>query len=171
MADMPPAGRAETLVLGIGNLVMSDDGVGVRVVQRLLQEYRFPDGVEVLDGGTLGLDLLPWLEGVERLIVVDAVETGNKPGACVRLTGEELPTALETRLSPHQMGLKDLLSVARFTGHTPQEMVLIGVQPGNITMDSELTQAVSSRLDELIQNIVCELHSWGIFAELRSGLD
>ncbi|MBK5276126.1 MAG: HyaD/HybD family hydrogenase maturation endopeptidase [Desulfuromonadales bacterium] len=152
----------KVLVLGIGNLVMSDDGVGVKVVKRLQREYRFPDNVEVMDGGTLGLDLLPKLEGIERLIIVDAVETGERAGTCVRLTGEELPIALETKLSPHQMGLKDLLAVAQLMGHSPREMVLIGVQPGSIEMDTELTPEVEATVDGLIASVLTELQQWGV---------
>jgi len=150
------------LVLGIGNLVMSDDGVGVKVVQQLQREYCFAENVEVLDGGTLGLDLLPKLEGVDHLIVVDAVETGGKPGTCVRLAGEELPIALETKVSPHQMGLKDLLSVAELLGHSPGEMVLVGVQPGSIEMDTELTPPVEAVLQLLVDNVLNELTKIGL---------
>lgn len=153
--------RPEILVLGIGNLVMSDDGVGVKVVQQLQRDYTFPKQVEIMDGGTLGLDLLPKLEGIVRLIVVDAVETGKSPGSCVRLTGEQLPIALATKLSPHQMGLKDLLAVAELLGHMPNEMVLIGVQPGSIEMDTELTAAVAAKVDELATMIIRELAQWG----------
>jgi hydrogenase maturation protease len=155
-------GAGKVLVLGIGNLVMSDDGVGVKVVQRLQREYRFPPCVEILDGGTLGLDLLPKLEDIERLIIVDAVETGLKPGTCVRLTGEELPIALETKLSPHQMGLKDLLAVSELMGHSPRKMVLIGVQPGSIEMDTELTPEVEAVVDVLVSNVLNELRLWDI---------
>lgn len=153
------------LVLGIGNLVMMDDGVGVVVVQRLQREYRLPEYVDVMDGGTLGLDILPRLEGIERLIVVDAVETGGRPGAGVRLTGEELPLALETKLSPHQMGLKDLLAVARLMGHLPGEMVLIGVQPGSIEMGTDLTPEVAGQVDNMLIAVVNELRAWGIQPE------
>lgn len=162
--DMSAIHEPKILLLGIGNLIMSDDGVGVRVIQRIQQEYILPDHVEVIDGGTLGLDLLPMLEGVTRLIVVDAVETGREPGTCVRLCGDELPIALETKVSPHQMGLKDLLAVARLLGHLPPEMVLIGVQPGSIEMDTELTPAVEAQLDALIEDVLNELKRWGISA-------
>lgn len=154
--------NGKILVLGIGNLVMSDDGVGVKVVQRLQREYRFPPCVEVMDGGTLGLDLLPKLENIERLIIIDAVETGRKPGSCVRLTGEELPIVLETKLSPHQMGLKDLLAVSQLMGHSPREMVLIGVQPGSIEMDTELTPDVEVAVEVLMSNVLNELVLWGV---------
>jgi hydrogenase maturation protease len=155
------------LVLGIGNLVMSDDGIGVKVAQHLQRKYCFPENVEIMDGGTLGLDLLPKLEGIDYLIVVDAVETGQKPGTCVRLVGEELPIALETKVSPHQMGLKDLLSVAQLLGHSPGEMVLIGVQPGSIEMDTELTPEVDAVLQVIIDNVLNELRSIGIVCARR----
>ena len=160
--SMEACSGIKVLVLGIGNLVMSDDGVGVKVVQRLQREYRFAENVEIMDGGTLGLDLLPKLEGIERLIVVDAVETGHEPGTCIRLVGEELPIALETKVSPHQMGLKDLLSVAELLGHAPREMVLIGVQPGSIEMDTELTAAVEAKVNELISMVLDQLDIWGV---------
>ena len=152
------------LVLGVGNLVMSDDGVGVMVAQKLQQSYRFPDNVEILDGGTLGLDLLPKLENISNLILIDAVETGKKAGTCVRLSGQELPIALETKISPHQMGLKDLLAVSELMGHVPKEMVLIGVQPGSIEMEIGLTAEVEAQLDTLVSNVLIELENWGVSA-------
>jgi hydrogenase maturation protease len=152
------------LVLGIGNLVMSDDGVGVLVAQRLQQGYRFADNVEVMDGGTLGLDLLPKLENITNLIMIDAVETGQKAGTCVRLSGRELPIALETKVSPHQMGLKDLLAVSELMGHSPKEMVLIGVQPGSIEMEIGLTTEVAAQLETLVANVLTELDNWGVTA-------
>jgi hydrogenase maturation protease len=150
------------LVLGIGNLVMSDDGAGVRVVQELQKRYRFPPHVEIMDGGTLGLDLLPRLEGIERLLVVDAVETGGKPGTLVQLSGEELPIALQTKVSPHQMGLKDLLAVAELMGHAPREMVLVGIQPACIEMGDELSPNIAGQLEEMIDNVMIKLNEWNV---------
>lgn len=150
------------LVLGIGNLIMTDDGVGVRVAQRLVEEYRFPEGVTVMDGGTLGLDLLPHLEGVERLLMVDAVETGGPPGTVMRMVGEDIPVALQTKLSPHQMGLQDLLAVAELQGNRPAEMVLWGVQPESIELGMELSPAVAAQVDCLVDAVLAELAAWGI---------
>jgi len=164
---MTTTAQPSMLVLGIGNLVMSDDGVGVKVVQRLMDDYDFPPEIEVMDGGTLGLDLLPKLENKTHLIVVDAVETGKAPGTCVRLAGEELPIALETKLSPHQMGLKDLLAVARLLGHAPGEMVLLGVQPGCIDMATELTAEVAAQIEVLVENVLKELANWGCVVTKR----
>jgi len=141
---------------------MSDDGVGVRVVQRLATGRRFPPEVTLLDGGTLGLDLLPRLEGVDRLLVVDAIDSREAPGTLVRLSGEEVPVALATKLSPHQMGLKDLLAVADLQGICPAEVVLVGIQPGCIEMGMELSDVVAGRFDELNRMVLDELAAWGV---------
>ncbi|MDD2501286.1 MAG: HyaD/HybD family hydrogenase maturation endopeptidase [Geobacter sp.] len=146
-----------TLVLGLGNTIMSDDGVGPKVIEQLQQGAGLPEGVSLLDGGTLGLDLLPHLEGVQRLIIVDAVEIGKAPGTVVRLAGDDVPMALETKLSPHQMGMKDLLAVARLMGQLPDEIVLIGVQPGCLEMDTELTPSVAAALPTLLAMVQAEL--------------
>lgn len=152
-------------MLGIGNLIMADDGVGVQVVQLLQERCRFPAGVTLLDGGTLGLDLLPKLEGVARLLVVDAVETGGAPGTLLRLAGDDIPLALETKVSPHQMGLKDLLTVATLLGFDPAEMVLWGVQPECIEMGMELSPVVAAQVEPLAGKVLQELANWGIRPE------
>jgi hydrogenase maturation protease len=148
--------------LGIGNLIMSDDGVGVKLVQRLSAEYSFPPEVEIIDGGTLGLDLLPLLERLDRLLIVDAMETGGPPGTIARLTGDQIPLAFETRLSAHQMGLKDLLAVSRLMGNPLPEMALLGVQPECIELGMELSPPVAAVLDTLVEMVLRELDGWGI---------
>ena len=160
----------ETLILGIGNLIMTDDGVGVTVIHRLQERYSLPGTVGVLDGGTLGLDLLPRLEGVKRLLVVDAVETGGPPGTLIRLTGDEINIAFRTKLSPHQMGLQDLLLVAELQGFAPEEMVLLGVQPGEIEMGTELTAAVEAQVEPLITLVLQELEAWGVTLGIIPGI-
>lgn len=157
------------LVLGIGNLIMCDDGVGVRVVQLLSRRFRYPAGVSLVDGGTLGLDLLPKLEGVERLLIVDAVETGGVAGSLVRLSGDHVPVALETRLSPHQVGLKDLLAVALLQGVMPLEIVLWGVQPLRCELGLELSDPVARQLEPLANRLAAELAGWGVEAEPAIG--
>jgi len=156
---------ATILVLGVGNLVMGDDGVGVTVVQKLRRDYQLPPEVKVMDGGTLGLDILPHLEGIERLILVDALETGGVAGTRIRLANAEIPLALLSKLSAHQMGLRDLLTVSELMGHAPSEMVLLGVQPGCSEMGFGLTPAVEAQVDNLLENILAELENWGMIAE------
>ena len=153
------------LVLGIGNLIMSDDGIGVRVVQRLLEKYRFPPEVTVVDGGTLGLDLLPMLEGGEKLLLVDAVETDADAGTIVRISGQGIPIAMKNKLSAHQAGLQDLLLLAELQGYLPRDMVLLGVHPEDIGIGLELSAQVASRLDPLVALALEELEQWGVKAE------
>jgi len=148
---------------------MTDDGIGVRVVQLLAERYRFPEHVTVLDGGTLGLDLLPSIEEAQRLLIIDAVETGAPPGTMVRLSGDEIPLTLETKLSPHQMGLKDLLTVASLLDFAPAEMVLWGVQPESVEMTLQLSAPVEAQLETLVGKVLEELAAWGVFPEEVAG--
>jgi hydrogenase maturation protease len=150
---------ATTLVLGLGNTIMSDDGIGPKVIARLKETEIYAADRDFLDGGTLGLDLLPYLEGVQRLILVDAVETGQPAGTLVRLTGDEVPMALETKLSPHQMGMKDLLAVAQLMGQLPEEIILLGVQPQLIEMGTELSPPVAAAFPSLVLLVQNEISS------------
>jgi hydrogenase maturation protease len=152
----------ETLVLGLGNILLGDEGVGVRVVERLLDLYHFPEGTRVLDGGTLALDLLPYVEDADRMVVIDAVDMRAESGTVVRITDEEVPTFLSVKVSPHQMGLADILSAARLQGLSPEELVLWGVQPGVIDTTLDLSPPVAAQVDVLVDGVLADLSRWGI---------
>jgi hydrogenase maturation protease len=155
------------LVLGLGNSIMTDDGFGVRAVNTLSSRYHFQGEVTLVDGGTLGLDLLPYLEGVESLLIIDALDMRKEPGRIFRLEGEEVPRAFASKLSVHQMGLQDLLAVAELQGHVPNRLVVWGVQPESIEMGTELTPAVKKAVVAVIDNILDELQGWGISYAIR----
>jgi hydrogenase maturation protease len=150
------------LVLGLGNILLKDEGVGVRVVERLQALYDFPRWVQVLDGGTLGLDLMLHVEAADCLLVIDAVDLGAEPGKMVRLEGGEVPAFLSVKISPHQMGLADLLAAARLRDIYPQEIVLWGVQPEVVDVGLDLSPVVSARVDALVEEAVQELRRWGV---------
>lgn len=155
-----------TLVLGLGNILLGDEGVGVRVVERLLERYKFPEGVLVMDGGTLGLDLLPYVEDASRLLVVDAAQARKPPGTLIRLTGKEIPAFLDaSKVSPHQEGLQDLLAVAMLKGYLPEEVVFWGVQVGTLGVSLELSPAVAGQVDVLVEKVLAELADWGLRPE------
>ena len=151
-----------TLILGVGNLLLSDEGVGLHVIRRLQESYTLPGNVQVLDGGTLGLDLLYYLEGIENLLLIDAVETGEKPGTLLRLEGEEVPAFLSIKMSPHQIGVPDMLFAAKLKDLYPQRIVLWGVQPENLDIGLDLSTVVAAQVNTLVNNVVAELHTWGI---------
>ncbi len=152
----------KTLVLGVGNILLSDEGVGVHVARLLGERYDFPPEVEILDGGTLGLDLLPYVEAAERLLIVDAVQMDAPPGQVARLEGEEVPAVLSLKYSPHQVGLSDLLAAARLLGRSPAEVVLWGIQPASLEVGLELSPAVAAQVETLLQNVLAELQRWGV---------
>lgn len=154
------------LVLGLGNTIMTDDGFGVRAVEALASRYRFPAGVQLLDGGTLGLDLLPYLEGIERLLIIDALQMDAAPGAVFRLAGEEVPRAFASKLSVHQMGVQDLLAVSELMGHLPGELAVWGVQPESIEMGTELTPLVAAAIEPVVAGVLEELRRWGVAVDM-----
>jgi hydrogenase maturation protease len=158
-----------TLVLGLGNILMRDEGLGVRAVERLLERCDFPPEVEVLDGGTLGLNLLPYVEDADRLLVLDAIDVGAEAGTIDRLEGGEVPAFVSVKVSPHQMGLADLLAASRLRGRFPAELVLWGVQPAVIEVGLELSPVVAAQIDTLVERVLAELSQWGI--EWTSRLD
>ena len=161
---------AETLVLGLGNILLGDEGVGVRVVERLLEQYEFPEGVRVMDGGTLGLDLLPYVEGASRLLVLDAVQARKPPGTLVRMEGDEIPVFLDaSKVSPHQEGLQDLLAVAVLKGYLPDEVVFWGAQIEALGVGLDLSEPVAAQVDALGGKVLEELARWGVDARKKAG--
>lgn len=153
--------ESHTLVLGLGNILLQDEGVGVRVVERLQQRFLLPDGVISLDGGVRGLALMPYLEGVRELIVVDAVRTGAPPGTLFRLEDEEIPAFLGPKISAHQEGLADLLWVTKVIGPCPEKIVLLGIEPAFVDTGLQLSPMIAARVDTLVEQVLSELARLG----------
>ncbi len=153
--------KTQTLVLGVGNTLMSDEGIGVHVVERLVQNYEIPEEVQILDGGTLGMDLLFYLEGVPNLLIVDAVQANREPGHLLRLANDEAPAFLSMKVSPHQIGVPDMLAAAKLRGTTPPNIVLWGIQPETIEIGLDLSPILAALVEPLVGNILRELENWG----------
>lgn len=147
----------KSLILGVGNLLLSDDGVGVRVVERLERARALPEGVQTLDGGTCGLDLMQYLEGVDQLVVVDAANFGQPPGTIQRLEGDAVPAFLAQKVSPHEINLPELLFSAKLVGIYPSRVVVLGIQPESLEVGLELSPAVAARVDELAERALAEV--------------
>ncbi len=155
----------KAVVLGIGNTILSDEGVGVRAAEALLARYDPPENVEVIDGGTAGMELLEPLSNLDLLIVLDAVKRGQPAGSVVKLAGQEVPVFFRSKLSPHQISICDVLASLEFIGDKPKDMVLIGVEPDSLELGLELTPAIAARIPEMVDIAVAELAARGI--ELR----
>ena len=158
---MPEERRVPLLVLGLGNVLCGDDGLGAVAVHLLDRRYRAPDGAVVLDGGTLGLSLLPHLEQAKEAILVDAIRADGPPGSFVRLEGDDVAPAVAARLSVHQVGVLDLLDAARWTGVYPNRLVLLGLVPESLELGVRRTPAVESALPGLVERIVDEARALG----------
>ena len=150
------------LLLGLGNILLQDEGLGVRAVERLMAAYRLPPEVQAMDGGVMGLDLLPYMEGATDLLILDAVQTGQQPGSLVRLEGEAIPTALSLKMSLHQVGLHELLALASFQGTLPSRVVLWGLEPASFEWGVQLSEQIASQIDALVEAAVAELRDWGV---------
>lgn len=147
------------LVLGLGNLVHADDGAGVHAVQRLKDDARVPAGAVLLDGGTLGLSLLPHVTGYRRVLVLDAVDAGEEPGALLRIEGKAL-VDLPGKASVHQMGFSDLMAAMKILGDSPEEIVVLGIQPMSTDWSTELSAAVESTMGALMDAAIQQLELW-----------
>lgn len=150
------------VLLGVGNVLMADEGLGVHVVNELEKRFVFPENVRCVDGGTSTNELLGDLENLDQLIVIDAVRAGKPPGTMVRLEGSAVPSAFQTKLSPHQTGIADLLATLTFMGRGPKRIVFYGVEPERITLDLELSPSVSKVLPQVRDAVVNELAGLGI---------
>lgn len=155
----------KTLVLGLGNILLSDEGVGVRVVERLQASYALPEDVEILDGGTAGMDLLDAIAGREVLIVADAVRVDAPPGTVLRLEDDEVHAYFGARLTPHQLGLCDLLATLRLTDESPKRIVVVGIAPECLELGLELSDSADRACDYAVGEIVAELAALGLPAE------
>ncbi|MDR2838016.1 MAG: HyaD/HybD family hydrogenase maturation endopeptidase [Azonexus sp.] len=153
----------KNVVLGVGNILLSDEGVGVRVVEALASDH-WPDNVELIDGGTCGMELLEQLEDLDLLIIVDCVRGGRPPGTPVVLRGAAVPVFFRTKLSPHQVSLSDVLATLELTGKAPRHTVIIGIEPASLALGMELTPTVAARLPELLALTRGELATHGLLA-------
>ncbi|MGY3856355.1 HyaD/HybD family hydrogenase maturation endopeptidase [Aeromonas intestinalis] len=150
-----------TLILGVGNLLLSDEAVGVRIVEALGREYRFGPGVELLDGGTAGMELLEAMACRDHIIVADAVLSANPPGTVITLRDEEIPALFGRKISPHQLGLADVLSALQLTGESPRRLTLIGIEPESLEPRIGLTPVVAAAMREAKERILTLLAELG----------
>jgi len=151
----------EVMVLGIGCTLYSDEGFGVRVVEKMQREYEFPDNVLLVDGGVLGINLLGLISKPKHLIVVDAIRNKGKAGDVYRLKGDEIPQRIRAKNSLHQVDFLEALTLCQALDHVP-ETVIVGVEPEDIeTLSTELTPITQSKVDTMIDMVLEEIRRAG----------
>lgn len=157
----------KAVVLGVGNTIRADEGVGVRAVEALERDYALPPGVLAIDGGTSSMEMLEELSHLDLLVVIDAVNDGKPPGTLVPLTGDAVPVFFRRNLSPHGIGLSDVLAALEFMGAEPKETIVLGVQPLSLELGMELTPILAARVPELVAQAVEILTQRGLAPQPR----
>ncbi len=166
----PETSRPRGLVLGLGNLMRRDDGLGVYAVRRFRAAYRYPASVRVVEGGVGGLSLLPRLQEVTHLVVLDAIQAPQAPGTLVQATVGQLASRPRAPLSVHDLNGETLLLLARQMGWLPSHHRLLGLVPASVALGEGLTPPVAQRLDELVAALAATLREWG-FEVVRRNSD
>lgn len=163
-------GSWDTLVLGIGNVLWADEGFGVRCVEALHSRFQFPDDVCVMDGGTQGIFLLPWVRSAERLLIFDAIDFGLEPATLRLILGDDVPRYMGAKkVSMHQAGFQEVLSSAQLSGQFPDEIALVGVQPQLLDdYGGSLTEAVREQIEPALELAMRVLDGWGVRYDRRS---
>ncbi len=150
------------VVLGLGNILLSDEGVGVHSVNAIKEQYVFRPKVNIVDGGTMGLDLLPLFQNGDRILVIDAVDFRRSAGHIGVIEGDAIPSVLNVKLSTHHIGLSDLLFTAKLTRTTPPEICLIGIQPKSLEVGLDMTEEIKGQTVNIIDLAINILTKWGI---------
>ena len=148
--------KKKTLIAGLGNILLGDEGVGVRVIEEIEKRFTLPADLSLLDGGTAGYALIDYIKGYDRLIMIDAVRGGKKPGTIYRLSEDDIQQRTDLKLSGHQISLPDVLCLAGKLDKLP-EILLIGIEPKDMDYDLELSREVKDAAESVIESLVQEL--------------
>ena len=149
------------VVLGLGNILLRDEGVGVRVIEALAERYVLPPEIEVVDGGTAGMELLNVIAGCDHLLICDAVKDDAPPGTVIKLADAEVPALFQTRFSPHQLGLADVLATLTLSDEAPRAVTLIGIVPLDMELGIELSPEVGAVMGEAVEKVAATLRGLG----------
>jgi hydrogenase maturation protease len=150
------------IVLGLGNTLNKDEGLGVHAMAALGEVLGDVDTVELVDGGVLGLNLMPWVETSSHLLVLDAIDARKPPGTIIELSGEEIPLYTGIKLSDHQITFQEVLGLAKIRDNFPPHLHLIGAQPVDLSIGVDLSPEIEALLPEIVKRAMQRLSGWGL---------
>lgn len=156
---MRDAHESRIVVVGVGNIIRSDDGLGVHALRRLQVDPRVADGVVFVDGGTLGLELASYVSDASHLLLLDSVDYGKVPGTLIRMSGDEL-RSLPGGASAHQLGIADLITMLSLSLEQAPDIVLLGAQPASTQWGTSLTPSVEAACGALVEMAIERLFEW-----------
>ena len=149
-------------ILGLGNILLQDEGIGVQIVNKLDQNYTFDPFIKLIDGGTSGLDLLHQFEENDMIIIIDAVDFQKEAGYVRCLADDEIIKFFTEKISLHQSGLKDLLGALKLLQKTPSQLYLIGIQPKSVETGLKLSDEIKNSIDIILKEIFAKLKEWNV---------
>ena len=158
---------AEVTILGVGNVILKDEGFGVRVAEYLDHHYTFPDSVQIVDGGTLGIELTQYVTGTNKLLVIDSINGGAEPGTVFRFHNDAIMEHFQDKLSAHEVGIQDVLALLTVTGHKIPDVIVIGAQPFDVEAGVGLSDGMQALLPQIVEQALKDLGSWGIEAQRK----
>jgi hydrogenase maturation protease len=156
-------------ILGLGNILMQDEGVGVYSANLLKDNYNFSPDIKIIDGGTTGTDLLPYFEESDKILIIDAVNFEKDPGYIDVIENDNILTTITAKISLHHLGLSDVLSLIKLLGITPSEICLVGIQPVTMELGLDISNEMKKFSDKILETVISKLSSWGISCEKKTG--
>ena len=153
--NQPEEATPRIVVIGVGNLLLRDEGIGIHAV-RALQEIDLPPDIKLIDGGT-SPDLIAYTRAGDKMIIIDAAKAGGEPGAVYRFQPEDLAGGKGTLTSAHEMGVVENLKLMALTGNEPREIVIIGIEPKAIDWGTELSPELQAKLPEIVKVVLREI--------------
>jgi hydrogenase maturation protease len=155
------------VVMGLGNLLQHDEGFGVYALQSLQARLGAQPGLEYIEGGVMGLDLLPLVEDCSHLLLLDAVDAGKPAGTLVELSKEEIPLYTGVKLSQHQVTFQEVLALVKLRDRVPAHIRLLGVQPADLSFGMQLSPLAAEKMPAVLDRAVAILQSWGLLPDLK----
>ena len=154
--------QSDVTVLGVGNVILRDEGFGVRVAEYLDAHYDFPENVQIVDGGTLGIELTQFVTGTKKLLVIDSINGHAAPGTRFAIRDDDVLAHFQDKISAHEVGIQDVLALLEVTGHKIPTVTVLGAQPYNLEAGVELSEEMKKLVPEVAEEALNELKTWGI---------
>lgn len=155
-------------ILGVGNILLTDEGVGVHVINQLKEEYDFPPEVQLLDGGTMGMEILSYMRHTEYLLLVDAVNGGEEPGTVYEFPHQQTEDYFTDHISVHEVGMQDILRIRALQDDPLRDAVVIGVEPYSLAIGLEVSDIVQAKMEEIKTRIIGQLRRWQVEVKRRT---
>ena len=153
------------VVLGVGNILLTDEGLGVHVVKELKENYNFTPEISLIDGGTMGMELLTYMRGMKRILLIDAINGGEAPGTVYEFPHRELEQYFTEHISVHEVGMQDILRIRAIQENPLEDAIVIGVEPESLEIGFEPSAPVQAVLSEVKERVLRVLRNWGVQVE------